>query len=273
MYKGGDFSKEVSRHSFSDNGYEKKVMKKIINNINENEISDDDARKIISSMLYLVAYSDDAKSRESITDKIINAFPRESGFFEYFSVFGDFFSLDFSKIKVSNGYFNGYGNIWKSNFPEGEIVFFKTKFLKTGDEFFSKNVLSTSNFNRDCELDEKLDERIKIAHNSVQLTNDKICNDIYKIFKVGFRSNSFSYKSHGVYKTDAGNLKSGISLDKYLSILLDKGFLLKEKSKNSDGYGYRLTKLKEDAVRNFLTQSIRSNEINEIVRFLKEDGV
>jgi hypothetical protein len=268
MYHGDFLTKEINGHrnDFNCFEYEKKVIRKAIDSIICGDSNEQFYRKSISAMLYLVVFSE-STSKENYTKKILSIYPNTDNYLKFFSVYGDFISLDLSEIVIDQGYFNGYGNIWKCKYPEKEkIVFNKTKFIDTGNKNFSRELISSSYFN-ECDLDANLEKSLNISSQSKHKKIDKITSDVKSILRVGYKSNMFSYKSDVVYKKDCGTLKSGLSLDDYLTFLLDKNFLKKEEGKTG-GYGYATCKDKQGIIKEFITQSNPRKEINELILFI-----
>ena len=268
MYRGDYLTKDINGYRSDENlfEYERKIIKKAIESMTNDESKDIFYRKVISAMLYLISASEQT-SRENHTKKILSIYPNENKTVKYFSIFGDFIAIDFSEVTIDSGYFKGYDNLWKCKFPEYErIVFKKTKFVETGDKYFSKERISPLYFS-ECDLDSLLKEKINIIDQSKNKKFDKIKADIKSILRVGYKSNMFSYKSDLVYKKDCGTLKSGLSLTEYLSLLQEKGFLKVEDGKTG-GHGYNTPKDKQNIIKEFITQSNPRKEILELIDFI-----
>ena len=263
-YKGGSLIKEISMNSkLCQIDYFQSTIQNAINNIQLNdEVTL--SRKIISAMLYL-AMSNEQKSKEAYSETLLSLFNKnKEERIKYLSVFGEFFPLDFSKFIVVDGYFSGYTNLAKSWIPESEIVFIDCEFRDIDTTNFGKNVINDINF-ENCILSNEIKSLITSGAKTIEDQILNIKSDLKKIFKVGYKQNSFAWKSEQLYKQQCASLKHKLTLSIYLQILMDNGYINKEPAKGSSGNGYRLNTSRENIVRDFITQGLVNSELENLL--------
>ena len=155
----------------------------------------------------------------------------------------------------------------KSSFPTDKVVFIESEFIDVDISEFGKNDISIENF-QDCILPDELEKLIKSCELTINEQIDTIKIDLKKIFKVGFRQNSFSWKTEQLYKQQCTSMKHKLKLSKYLDVLIHQGFLVKESAKSSPGIGYKLNKTHEYSVKDFITQGICTESIDSLINCL-----
>ncbi|MCP5458722.1 MAG: NACHT domain-containing protein [Gammaproteobacteria bacterium] len=268
-YKGGALVDDIKRHT----GNEKiKYLRSFIENAIKTIASSKsdsafNCRKLISSTSYLSMPSG-TFNREQCSETLLRLFGKNSGDrLNYLSIYGDFFPINFNYFSILNGYFNGYSNLSKSNIPQDKTIFIKSEFVDIDLSQFGKNALSSTNF-QDCILPDDFEVMIRSCDLSLNEQIDTIKIDLKKIFKVGFRQNSFIWKSEQLYKQQCASLKHKLKLSKYLEILKQQGYLLEESAKGSSGIGYILNRAYEHDVKDFITQGIASNRIEHLIKIL-----
>ena len=269
-YKGGALVKEISKHKKTNTKYEENIIRLKSKSLRKND-GDIFSRKIISALLYIYFQSIN-KNRADNSNAIEEIFENEkTGKVNGLSIYGSFYPLDFSSISVSNGYFNDYTNLKKSNIPTEKLIFSSCQFLNMRSTEISNGFLSKANFSDDCEICDGLHNAINLNADNYENKLDTIKKDLKKIFGVGFRSGAFSWKSEHVYKQQCATLKSKTSLSKFLNILEQEGFLLKENSTSSVGIGYRVKDNRMLEVKEFLPQSLASKNITNLIKKLLSD--
>lgn len=261
-YKGGFLVKEISLFSdFGKYDYLKSVIQSVLVDI-ENPNGDLPLlRKAISSMLYL-AMSHDVRTKETYSKILLSLFGKNDGQrIKFLSIHGDFFPLDFNAFTVVNGYFSGYSNLGRSFIPENKTIFVDCEFREINGSNFGKNSISNANFDN-C----KLPDGIKNIINAGLITKQgeilRIKSDLKKIFKVGFKQNSFVWKSDQLYKQQCASLKHKFNLADYLEILTKEQILNRESAKGSSGKGYKLNSSEENEVKDFITQGLIGQKIS-----------
>lgn len=267
-YKGGTLVKEIlSTSNLGKFDYFKSAIKNAIKNIENSGENVQLSRKTISGMLYL-AMSNTLMTKESNSECILSLFDKGNGQrVEYLSIYGDFFPLDFKGLTVINGFFSGYTNLGKSSIPNDKVVFIDCEFKMIDTSGFSRGTLTSLNFDN-CILPDE----IKVIIDSGEKTkHEEMLNiqaDLKKIFKVGFKQNSFVWKSDQLYKQQCASLKHKFILSKYLDVLTKEHFLNRESAKGSTGDGYKLNSAKENEVKDFLTQGIIGEKFNNLITIL-----
>lgn len=262
-YRGGSLVREIGKYKSRESAFERQMLRKTINLL-EQEIDISNQRKIISSMIYIYCEPEE-KTKENVTTAIRRLFPLEQPHIYGLSIYGDFYPLDFTDMKVKNGLFSEYENLAKSKIPTDIMIFDKCTFTGISKSNFGKNTISAANFSKDCIICPDLQELIEINSDANERKNDYVKADLKRILKIGFHQGTFSWKSEQIYKQQAGTLKSKFSLATALQTLEQNGFLKKEGSTGSAGIGYFVTKEKASEVKDFLRQNIISNQINELI--------
>ncbi|MCL6272247.1 NACHT domain-containing protein [Sansalvadorimonas sp. 2012CJ34-2] len=264
-YKGGSLVKEIASTSKPDrHEYFRSAIQDILDDLEESKVNMQLSRKTISSMLYL-AMSSEIRTKENYSKILLALFGKNDGQrIKYLSIYGDFFPLDFKDFTVLNGYFSGYSNLGKSSIPEGKAVFIDCEFKDIDTSNFGKNSITDVNFDN-CILPDNIKSIINTGVQNKQERIDNIKSDLKKIFKVGFKQNSFVWKSDQLYKQQCASLKHKIILSKYLDILKTEGFLNRESAKGAAGNGYRLNNNSENEVKDFITQGILGENISNLI--------
>ncbi|HAS6069893.1 TPA: NACHT domain-containing protein [Vibrio vulnificus] len=269
-YKGGALVEDIKFHrNHDDLVFLKNFIGKSIQELNSAKFEEKyKYRKILSSLAYL-AMPKESGNKEIYTEKLLNLYGKHKGErINNLSIYGDFHPLDFRSFSVIDGYFNSYLNLSKSTFPSEDVVFVESEFIDVDIASFGKNDISADNF-QDCILPDEFREFIKSTELSVTEKIDTIKNDLKKIFRVGFRQNSFVWKTEELYKQQCTSLKHKLNLSKYLEVLVQQGFLLKQPAKNSSGKGFVLNKEHENSVKDFITQSLINDSIENLLNVLQ----
>ncbi|MFM5640367.1 NACHT domain-containing NTPase [Aeromonas veronii] len=264
-YRGGTLVKEIaSTTEIERYDYFRAAIQDTLNLLDSSNDNIQLSRKTISSMLYL-ALSKEITSKEDYSKKLLSLFGKDQGQrIKYLSIYGDFFPLDFRDFTVLNGYFSGYSNLGKSLIPEDKTVFVDCEFKDIDTSNFSKNAISDVNFDN-CILPDNIKSIINAGAQNKQEEIENVKSDLKKIFKVGFKQNSFIWKSEKLYKQQCASLKHNIILSRYLEILTREDFLLKESAKGSAGDGYKLNKSNEHEVKDFITQGIMGEALGKLI--------
>lgn len=235
--------------------------------INKENVFDSDL-KIISGLLYLYVSKNNINDKSDLAQEIIEIFPLEFGKVKRLSIFGGFFPIDFTNLVVKDGYFNRYFNLSNSILPEQKTVFYDSVFLNFSEDDFSKNSTIKKHHFDNCTLDKGLSAVIDKVENTRVNKVENIRHDLKKILKCGYSDGGFSWKSLQVYKQQCNSLKTNINLSDWLDILCRNNFLNKEKAKSSSDYGYIVSLEFRLEVKNFLTQSRGSKNINSLIESL-----
>lgn len=211
-------------------------MRRLQRNLSSREYSQREVRRAISGLLYLFCCYKEPQDIESRTESIVTLFGDSE--IDGFSVYGHFYPLDFTKMKIKNGYFSDYANISKSRFPDEGTVFSSCEFNRF--EIESLPILDGSIFSR-CTLDDCLQRLIADSLSSAEELFTKIKHDFSRLCKVGFRSGGFVWKSVSIYRQKAAHLKYFKSLESALDLMVSHGIMGKERAEIGTQEGYRVT--------------------------------
>lgn len=267
-YRGGPLVKEICKYKSPDSQYEQALLRELseAGRAPSNLID----RKLSSALLYIY-FEGSNLSRAENSERILQLFGRQNGQeLRSLAFFGEFYPFDFSHFTVREGFFDNYTALSKSAIPENELIFKACQFHNIDNKYFGKGLISSGNFDSDCVLCQGLLDAIEISAENKEKRTDYVVSDLKKVFRVGFISGSFVWKSESVYKQKCGTLKLKINLTSFLEILANNGFLVKEASKTSSGDGYRLHENHMLGVKDFLTQSLPNDAIEAMTLKLLE---
>lgn len=257
-FKGGALVHEISKNKKSDSTFEKDRIGSIISE----GFSDLSKRKLISALLYIF-FSKKKNDRSVNSEHLKYLFGSDK--LKGFSIFGDFYPIDFTAISVDDGYFDNYNNLSKSLMPKNKTVFNNCRFVNFSEKGFKKGVIYPENFNSDCELSEGLKKVMDVTLASDTKRQELIEDDLIKIFKVGYKNGAFIWKSLEVYKQQCASLKTRFNLLQLLNIIEEFGFLIKEEAKASSSFGYKANAVHGHIIKDFITQRIIGDKINKLI--------
>ncbi len=190
-------------------------------------------RKTISAFMYWALRKDASKLDRSTT--LSNYFGGSR--WDAFSVFGPFYALDLTEVKIHNGHLENYTNLQESSYKDGIAVFNSTKV--EFDQHSLPDKLDSFLFAADCTLSSNVAVSFKAQKLADEAGFETMRDNIYKVLKVGFRANKFLWKSKDVYKVVT--VVGKYSLDAYLSLLCTKGVLSRQPSRTGVEIGYCVT--------------------------------
>lgn len=150
------------------------------------------------------------------------------------SVYGRFYPLDLCGIRVSNGHIENYTSLPNCDYVVGTPVFYSSQV--NFDDRSLPDKLESSLFADDCTFSQNLKLSFHAKKMADETGHDIVRDNIYKVLKVGFRSNRFSWKSKDVYKNVT--VVGKYSLDSYLSLLTKQGILTLKPSNAGADPGY-----------------------------------
>lgn len=263
-YRGGVLVKEICKYKELCTDYEAAVLRDFSSSV-AGARDDVIGRKLISALLY-INFESVAGDRTENSERVLGLFGEVfGGDVKNLSIFGEFYPLDFSVLKVRDGYFNGYSSLSRSLIPEGKVVFFSSTFVGFDRSDFGKKYLSWGNFDSDCVICDDLREVIEATSEDKEKRRDYVVSDLKKIFRVGFKGGAFVWKSESVYKQQCASLKLNVGLSSIINFLVAEGFLAKEMSKASSGVGYKLNGEFSLEVKDFLTQSLPGESLEALI--------
>lgn len=266
-YKGGVLVEELGKSKPKQPIYESTVIQQYAPLLNpENE--DPLIRKLVSALLY-IAFQNDNSDRTERSRKLVEIFGIQGGGrINGLSIFGNFYPLDFSLFTVSNGYFNDFSNLSKSYLPGDRPIFFSSEFVGIDKSSFGREVATRQNFDSECVLCQELLDLIDSDIENKERRQANIKSDLQKIFRVGFRSGNFIWRSEALYRQQCSTLKSKIGLSSYLHSLEREGFISSIATTGSSGDGYQVNEEVKLDVKDFLTQSILSTRMESLLQKL-----
>ena len=151
-----------------------------------------------------------------------------------FSIYGQFYPVNLENIIIECGHIENYTNLQSCDYTPGKPVFFSTQV--NFDNQSLPNKLDRSLFGTGCKFSSNLLESFQTKKIADEYGYETALENLYKILKVGFRANHFSWKSKNVYKkvTVVGKL----SLNEYLELLSEHSVLKIEHSRTDQELGY-----------------------------------
>lgn len=262
-YRGGPLSRDIAKHRNQSGEYEKFLINNGDYNpgLIKNEMI---FRKLISSILYL-NFDLCNLDRDARTEKLISLFHLNNGEVKGLSIFGDFYSLNFDLLSVKNGYFDGYSQLSKSFIPKSKVIFKSCYFYNLNGRDFGKT-LGRENFDSECVICEELQDVIERTDGNKDRVRENAITDLKKILGVGYNGGAFSWKSEQVHKQQCATLKINNGIIPSLAYLSETNIVLKESSKYSPDIGYRVNNIYSLEVKEFLTQTIISEKIEEALQ-------
>lgn len=187
-------------------------------------------RKAMSAFLYWALGGNVDKGER--TQWLITHF--EGNIFHGLSIFGRFYPLDLRNVKASAAHLENYTSLQNCDYIPGKAVFYSSR-INFDDKSLPEK-LDRSLFADDCTFSSNLADSFHAKEMANESGHEMVCDNIYKIVKVGFRANRFLWKSKDVYKNVTVVGKH--SLDAYLSFLTDRGLLNLELSRPGAEPGY-----------------------------------
>ncbi len=190
----------------------------------------------ISSILYLlISINGEQLSIDKKIDLIMKLYNSDDKL-EYLFIFGEFYELDFSNIKIWNSKFDGYTKFFNSKFDRTE--FYYTQFINMRVSSISIEMTNNAKFDETCELFE-LSKQLRNVNGSLNAEEElrSLMKHLYK------RNQSMEYriKKNNEYKINQMNclLEHNFVTVKEQTIHLiyelqsDKAFEIKQYMQNS----------------------------------------
>lgn len=186
-------------------------------------------RKAISAFMYwgLSAGVDKSERSESLNKYF------DGNVWSMFSIFGNFYPLNLRNINILEGYIDNYTGIQNCDYNANEPVFFDSTIIY--DDRSLPEKLDKSIFNN-CTFSPNLANSFQAKEMADESGHEIIRDNVYKVLKIGFRANHFSWKSKDMYKK--ATVIGKFSLQSYLVALKEYGILNQELGKTSSEMGY-----------------------------------
>lgn len=150
------------------------------------------------------------------------------------SIYGRFFPLNLKGIAIRHGHLENYTNLPSCDHLPDEAVFYSTQV--SFDDRSLPEKLDRSLFGSNCTFSTNLTAAFQTKEMADELGYDVVRDNLYKVLKVGFRGNHFSWKSKAVYKNVT--VVGKISLTSYIDFLCEEGVLVHEPSRAGAEPGY-----------------------------------
>jgi hypothetical protein len=187
-------------------------------------------RKAISAFMYWAISENIDKTERSAV--LSTYFGGDS--WNGFSIYGRFYPLNLIKKCIYNGHLENYTSLQSCDYSPGKTVFHSTQV--NFDDRCLPEKLDRSLFGSDCTYSSSLASSFHARDMAEESGREIIRDNIYRILKVGFRSNRFSWKSKDLYKN--ATVVGKFSLDAYLTALTGHGVLMLELSRAGAEPGY-----------------------------------
>jgi hypothetical protein len=252
--------KKITRINYLEHG--KHFLKKLVNELKGLEIGNKSRQiqKAISGLLYLVLSEEAVKSRNDYSDALVELYGSEK--ISYLCIYGNFFPLDLTKIKIYDGWFEQYGNFDKCRFPPDSKVFYYSTFKRI-DATISAT-LNRDLFDSTCSLNDELKSALDHSINSAGKLYEQVRNNLKRIMQVSFHAGGFVLKSEVVHRNAA--IKGSASLEQYTKFLLLEGVLDKQ-IRIGSGTGYLMMVAKDfrDSAKNLIANNIVKPELEAVI--------
>ncbi len=209
-------------------------------------------RRCIAGIIILALSKSDSFTKKERTDILITIFGKDM---HYFSIYSNIAPLDFTSIKIIDGYISDCEGIFKSIFPNN-VCFIKTKIYLSNK---AKIKIPNGIFDPSCEYNENTEKCIETT--SSHRTN--IINDIKLILNIFFANSSFVKYSRNRVSQRISKLNHFWSLQKALDTLTDEKILVKIKNKNEELFF--VSDNMQSMVCRFLTEDIISTKIESVI--------
>jgi hypothetical protein len=185
--------------------------------------------KVVSAFFYwLTEACSDKKERSELISKFYGGVE-----WKHFSIFGKFYPLDLIDVKIIDGYLENFINLSSCVFYQ-QPVFYGS--MINFDEKSLPEKLDRSIFGEGCEFSANLSDSFLAKEKADSCSAEVVRDNVYRILKVGFRGNTFSWKSEVMYRK--AKIIGKHNLKVYLDVLCDNGVLKRETSHAGGEYGY-----------------------------------
>ena len=186
-------------------------------------------RQAISSVLYLAFSVFKTYDKKDRTDLLLKLYNSDANSIRYLFIYGTFYPLDFSQITVHDSKFDGFTNLFLSDFPSKKTVFYYSIFKGTDTEEGFK--IPKHVFDSTCNLTSGLLNTIDTHEKEKSRIFILLKNDIRKFFRSFVESNSFRKKS---LNKITSSFSSRLSRKDFLEACLKENIILRETIKHKD---------------------------------------
>lgn len=217
-------------------------------------------RRAISGFLYWLTES--SRDRAERTELLCLVFSGKV--WEAFSVFGKFYSLDLKGVEVIDGHIDGFEALGASDLDDGKVVFFDS--YVSFDERSLPPKLDREIFDSSCMLSVNMEAAFVAREKATDHSYEVVKDNIYKLLKVGFRANRFSWKSEAMFKK--ASVFGMHSRDVYMRALVERGVLREELGKPSSTKGYCVSDAWKSHARKLVEEGNVTMEMGALISHL-----
>lgn len=214
-------------------------------------------RRAMSAFLYwALSEAHDKMERSALLSKYFNG-----NEWRHFSAYSKFFSLSLIGKKIEGGHIENFTNLQSCDYSPGEAAFFSTHVVFDDRSLPAK--IEQSLFSEDCTFSANIAASFQARKMADESGREVVRGNIYKILKVGFRSNRFVWKSGDIYKkvTVVGKF----SLDVYLTALTRRNVLLNQPSRAGAAPGYVVADDWQEDTRKLIEENNITKRMDAIV--------
>ncbi|HUB25000.1 MAG TPA: hypothetical protein VL992_06190, partial [Tepidisphaeraceae bacterium] len=215
-------------------------------------------RRQMSGLIYLLL-AGRGFTRAQYTDYLIKLYGGSR--LDYFSVFGEFFPIDFSRCTVNSGVFEGFGQFGKCTFPAEGTVFFNTLANVDPGELRLPNAKL---FDTASPISDKLRRVMERGQLTVSDNIQELRGDLQRVIKVGFQGGGFVWKSENVYKKVT--LRGPVQREKFIRFLMDSSVMQRVPAEGKAGFGYVVSAPFRVAAKNLIENSVLSGNLEKIAK-------
>lgn len=220
-------------------------------------------RKAVSGFLYWALSADHGKADRSDTLNRLYGGKCWYGL----SIFGRFYPLRLSYARVTQGCIENYTSIVSCEYDDGEPVFFNT-WIDYDDKSLPEKI-NRRMFASDCRFGAGLTQSFRAKDRAEESGAIEIRDNLYKILKVGFRSNNFFWKSQGLYRNVT--IVGRKSLDIYLDTLVREGVLELQRSHSGTEIGYEVARDWKTDARKLIEEKNITGRMSKIVAQFRQE--
>jgi len=233
----------------------KKALQYFIDLFRENNKkgeANESVKKAISALLYYVFLVINPTSKSERAELLIELYGSK---IQYIFIWGDFFPLDFRVLKIFDGAFVGFNNLFKSNFPSDEKVFHYCHFQDieiNGNPHIPKAV-----FDETCSIPKELKYLFEIDSKNRATQHQLVKDDIKAFMKSFVYTNSFASKT---YNHINSNYMSKLDKKKLIDEAMKFGLIFIDNSKRRSTF-YAVDSQHYNSILNLLNQNILDNTL------------
>jgi len=226
--KGPTCNELVSICEYDDTNYIDHIkwlvteLTKFYSSSTKNHSAANTMQKSISASLHLLFKLHPKATKQERTE-LIKYIYNDS--LKYIFIYGEFYPLDFSEVKIFDSAFFDYGAFARSIFPQDQTVFYYCNISCDNIETSFKIALNI--FDESCKISDSLKFATKL-HELNELESIVIVeNNFKRLFKSFYTSNTFNKRTINYISRNC-HLNLKFSIDKLFKVLVGEGVLEKD---------------------------------------------